>query len=153
MPIKDVNAKRTQGKGFGNTPQSPTGQQQEGPNAQEFALTFASAAEGNLAKQFEGKAQFLQGLDGMIDNAVDAIAHVEEDILSGNCLERKLAERRSQYAFNCVQDASVSLEFSALTTLEALAKPAEFPAVAETLKAISPAQKQQLDQAVLSPAK
>ncbi|NEQ53425.1 MAG: hypothetical protein F6K11_25370, partial [Leptolyngbya sp. SIO3F4] len=109
------------------------------------------AAQGSVALQLQHKADFLKGLDGMINGAVDAIVAVEEDILSGNALERKLAERRAQYAFSCVQDAPVSLEFEALTTLETMATtPKMFPAISETIKALAPAAKQKLDQKVLA---
>ena len=161
MPIKDVHAKEsaktTSGQGFGTSTKTPTASKQEPvsptPEGQEFALGFAKAVEGKLAGQLQQKANFLQGLDQMIDSAVDAIAQVEEDILSGNTLERKLAERRSRYAFECVEDASVSFEFEALTTLEVMAEPKSFPALDEALKRISPADKTRLDQAVLAPVK
>ena len=157
MKISEQIESNSRAQSFGTSAKTPTASKQEPvsptPEGQEFALGFAKAAEGKLAGQLQQKANFLQGLDRMIDSAVDAIAQVEEDILSGNTLERKLAERRSRYAFESVEDASVSLEFEALTTLEVMAEPKSFPAISDTIKAISPAQRKQLDAAVLTPSK
>ncbi len=151
MKISDQIESNTAGQGLKS--QATTGKTAPVVDGQEFALTFASEKEANLAAQLKAKTNDLVGITGMIDSAVDAIAQVEEDILSGNYLERKLAQRRSQYAFGCVQDVAVSTEFEALTTLEAMAKPAEFPSIESTIKALKPADRKQLDQAVLGPAK
>ncbi|NEQ55307.1 MAG: hypothetical protein F6K11_35185, partial [Leptolyngbya sp. SIO3F4] len=68
---KDLKSETT-----GNKAQEPTGA------AQESALAFSEAAQGSVALQLQHKADFLKGLDGMINGAVDAIVAVEEDILS-----------------------------------------------------------------------
>ncbi len=154
VDFSDKNSKSANssaGQGFGST-KTPAGSQSKAApvaDAQAFALSFATATEANLSSQLQRKAENLSGVTTMVDSAVDAIVQIEEDILSGNYLERKLAERRSQYAFGCVEDAKVSFEFEALNTLEVLAKPASFPSIADTIKAISPAQRKQLDAAVL----
>lgn len=152
---EDLRAAKAAKAGQGFAPKA-TGSQQGSapvPDTQEFALTFANAAEANIASQLQDKARTLQDIDQMLDSAVEAIAGAEEDILSGNRLESKLAARRSQYAFECVGDVKVSLAFDSLNTLDVLAKPVQLPSVADTIKAISPAQRRQLDQAVLGPAK
>ena len=155
------NAKHTSGQGLGKStkPQSSSTQERTSPatpavaEAKEHALQFMGAAQNNIAAQLQQKAGFLQNLDEMLDKAVVAIATAEQDILSGTALERKLAEQRSAYAYGAIDDAAVSIEFEALTTLEAIAKPQRFPALDDALKCISPADKARLDQAVLAPVK
>ena len=147
----DFSDKNSKAKGFGGNPSKPNAAQAHEPattEASEHALQFMGAAQGNIATQLQQKAGFLQGLDEMLDKAVVAISTAEQDILSGTALERKLAAQRAQY-IQPIEDVSVSLEFEALNTLEVFAKPASFPSVADTIKAIGPAGKKQLDAAVL----
>lgn len=152
-------AKSTAGQGFTPSTKTQTASEQEpvSPAApaegQEFALQHSVAAERNLTTQVQAQLAQITSATEMLQNAATAIADIEEDIFSGNYFQRQLAEKRAQRVFSAVEDIPVSLEFEELTTLEAMARPAKFPSIQDTIKAISPAAKAELDKAVLSPAK
>lgn len=144
------------GKPQGFTPASSAGGQSKAapaPDGQKFALQHAIAAEQNLTAQIQAQVSQLSDATDMLKNAAAAVVEVEKDIFSGNYFQRQLAELRSQQVISSVEDVPATLEFEALTTLEAMAKPVDFPSVESTIKAISPAEKKQLDRAVLGPAK
>ena len=153
-------AKATSGKGFAETPQAPTATKQEPVSpvapatseAADSALQFMGAAQNNIATQLNRRADFLQGLDEMLDKAAVKIATAEQDILSGVALERKLSAYRADYG-EVLADATISVEFEALDTLDSLSNPGGFADIGSAVKRISPAAKRQLDQAVLGPAK
>lgn len=153
-------AKATSGQGFGKSakPQAASKQEPVSPvapavtEAADSALQFMGAAQNNIATQLNRRAGFLQGLDEMLDQAALKIATAEQDILSGVALERKLSAYRADYG-EVLTDAAVSIEFEALDVLDGLSKPGEFADISSAVKRISPAQKAELDQAVLGPAK
>ena len=160
-----VDRKGTSGKGFGN---SSTAKQPQSPNVSEFQPNagvseaqaqineIARVAKDSLRSQLATKVSGLRQIEDMLDNAAEAIAQREQNIVSGVTLESMLAEKRQQYlAEDAVDQAAITVEFEALQDefqAMTITPKRSFPPVGDLLKRITPAQKARLDQAVLGPA-
>ncbi|MDV3349930.1 hypothetical protein QGP82_14590 [Leptothoe sp. LEGE 181152] len=158
-------AKTTKGQGFSGATKPSTPPQGKDsmfqPNqgiaaAQEHVGDMARIAKDSLRSQLAAKVSGLREIEDMLDNAAEAIAQREQNIVSGVTLESMLAERRQQYlAENAVDQAVITVEFEALEDefkgMTEAPKRA-FPSTDSMLKYLTPAQKARLDQAVLGPS-
>ena len=166
MKISEKIASGGPGQGFGksakhNQPQ-PSNVSGFQPNAgvyeaQAQANEIARVAKDSLRSQLAAKVSGLREIEDMLDNAAEAIAQREQNIVSGVTLESMLAEKRQQYlAEDAVDQAAITVEFEALQDefqAMTITPKRSFPPVGDLLKRITPAQKARLDQAVLGPAK